>query len=185
MDTELVIQAQGGDQVAFATLVTTMGERLTRVAVAILRDRTLAEEAIQQAVVNVWRDLPRLRDPARFEAWSYRLVVNACYGEARRGRHLPNALAVGVSEPVVPDGVAIVADRDQLERGFRRLSVDQRSVVVLSFLVGLSPNEVADVLGLPVGTVHSRLHRALRTMRASLEADERPGVPAEAHPVTR
>lgn len=86
MDSALVFRAQHGDQEAFASLAAACGDRLHAVAHRILRDVHLAEDATQQALFAIWQDLPRLRDPARFEAWSYRLLVNACYDEVRRTR---------------------------------------------------------------------------------------------------
>ena len=86
MDTELVVRAQRGDEGAFASLAVAAGDRLHAVAHRILRDIDLAEDATQQALLAIWRDLPQLRDPARFEAWSYRLLVRACYAEGRRTR---------------------------------------------------------------------------------------------------
>jgi RNA polymerase sigma-70 factor (ECF subfamily) len=175
MDTDLVVQAQRGDEGAFASLAVAVGDRLHAVAHRILRDISLAEDATQQALLNVWRDLPQLRDPARFEAWSYRLLVRACYAEARRTRRwTPNLRLLPADEPAVADGTSLVNDRDQLERGFRRLSIDHRAVVVLHHYLGLSLEEVAESLGVPIGTVRSRLHHAMRGLRAALDADARP-----------
>jgi RNA polymerase sigma-70 factor, ECF subfamily len=181
MNIRLVVQAQSGDEEAFATLTDAIADRFHAVARNILRDPGLAEDAVQGALVRVWRDLPTLRDPERFEAWSYRLLVNACYGEARRMRRwMPSVLANPVVEPVTVDPAGPVADRDQLERGFRRLSVDHRVVVVLHHYLELPLDRVAEVLGLPEGTVRSRLHRAMQGLRAALEADARllPGITA-------
>ena len=174
MDTDLVIQAQSGDEQAFASLAVAAGDRLHAVAHRILRDIDLAEDATQQALLSIWRDLPQLRDPARFEAWSYRLLVRACYAEARRNRSwTPGLRLVDTDEPMA-DSSASFADRDQLERGFRRLSIDHRAVVVLHHYRDLSLEEVADTLGVPIGTVRSRLHYAMRALRAALDADARP-----------
>ena len=175
MDTELVTRAQRGDEVAFTSLAVAVGDRLHAVAYRILRDTDLAEDATQQALLNVWRDLPQLRDPARFEAWSYRLLVRACYAEAKRQRrYAPNLRLLPADEPMTTDTLHTVADRDQLERGFRRLSVDHRAVVVLHHYLDLPLEEVAESLGVPIGTVRSRLHYAMRGLRAALEADARP-----------
>jgi RNA polymerase sigma-70 factor, ECF subfamily len=175
MDTELVIRAQHGDEGAFASLAVAVGDRLHAVAHRILRDIDLAEDATQQALLNIWRDLPQLRDPARFEAWSYRLLVRACYAEARRTRRSgSNLRLLPADEPMATDELATVADRDQLERGFRRLSIDHRAVVVLHHYLDLSLADVADALGIPEGTVRSRLHHAMRGLRAALDADARP-----------
>ena len=175
MDTELVVRAQNGDEGAFASLAVAVGDRLHAVAHRILRDIDLAEDATQQALLNVWRDLPQLRDPARFDAWSYRLLVRACYAEARRTRRwAPNLRLLPADEPMAADGTSSVIDRDQLERGFRRLSIDHRAVVVLHHYLDLSLPQIADALDVPEGTVRSRLHYAMRGLRAALDADARP-----------
>lgn len=175
MDTDIVVRAQAGDQQAFATLAATNGRRMHALAVAILRDRDLAQDAVQQALVAIWRDLPGLRDPARFDAWSYKLLVRTCYAEARRDRRHLSEVLERVSQPTVAaDEFGRVADRDQLERGFRRLSVEHRAVVVLHHYFDLPLESVAEVLGLPPGTVRSRFHRAMSVLRAALEADARP-----------
>jgi RNA polymerase sigma-70 factor (ECF subfamily) len=175
MDTELVVRAQQGDGAAFEELAKDSVDRLHGVALSILSDARLAEDATQQALLDIWRDLPRLREPARFEAWSYRLLVHACYDEARRERRwMPDLPSFSMGTPVAPDEMAAVVDREQLERGFRRLSVEQRAVVVLHHYRGLPLAQVADVLGIRVGTAHSRLHRAMQSLRAALDADRRP-----------
>jgi len=178
MDTDLVVRAQHGDRVAFATLAAPLYARLHRVAYSILGDAHQAEDATQQAMLRVWSNLPRLRDPARLDAWAYRTLVHTCNTEARRGRRwLPTIAVPTESETIAQDDLGTVADRDQLERGFRRLSVDQRAVVVLHHYAGLPLDEVASALNVPVGTAHSRLHRAMEVLRAALEADARPSAP--------
>ncbi len=175
MDTELVLLAQRGDEGAFASLAVAVGDRLHAVAHRILRDTDLAEDATQQALLAIWRDLPQLRDPARFDAWSYRLLVRACYAEGRKTRQwMPNLRLLPDDEPSAGEGLGPVVDRDQLERGFRRLSIDHRAVVVLHHYLDLPLEEVAETLGVPIGTVRSRLHYAMRGLRAALEADARP-----------
>ena len=175
MDAELIRRAQRGDEEAFASLAVAIGNRLHAVSHRILRDIDLAEDATQQALLAIWRDLPQLRDPANFDAWSYRLLVRACYAEGRRTRQWsPNLRLLPVDEPESADSASSVIDRDQLERGFRRLSIDHRAVVVLHHYLDLPLDEVADALGVPLGTVRSRLHYAMRGLRAALEADARP-----------
>jgi RNA polymerase sigma-70 factor, ECF subfamily len=174
VDAELIGRAQHGDEEAFASLAVAAGDRLHAVAHRILRDTDLAEDATQQALLSIWRDLPQLRDPARFDAWSYRLLVRACYTEARRTRQWNPNLHLLPTESAAAEGLGSVVDRDQLERGFRRLSFDHRAVVVLHHYLDLPLDEVADVLGVPAGTVRSRLHHAMRGLRAALEADARP-----------
>ena len=175
MDTNLVTRAQHGDEEAFASLAVAAGDRLHAVAHRILRDLDLAEDATQQALLAIWRDLPQLRDPARFDAWSYRLLVRACYAEGRRERRWsPGLRLVTANEPALPDRTSSVVDRDQLERGFRRLSIDHRAVVVLHHYLDWPLDRVADALGIPAGTARSRLHHAMRGLRAALDADARP-----------
>ena len=173
VDQELVVRAQHGDQRAFEALALADGPRLHRVAYGILRDTESAEDATQRALVDIWRDIRRLREPAKYEAWSYRLLVHACYREARQRRDLPRI--TDIPEPEAPAAAAAfgqVDDRDQLDRGFRHLSVEHRTVIVLRCLLDLPMDQVAEALGVAPGTVGSRLHRALRALRAALEADE-------------
>ena len=175
METGLVIRAQRGDKEAFALLASEIADRFLAVARRILRDLDLAEDATQQALLSVWQDLPQLRDPARFEAWSYRLLVNACYTEGRRNRRwAPNLRLMSMGEPHADDDLGSVVDRDQLERGFRRLSLDHRTVVVLHHYLDLPLERVAEICGIPSGTAHSRFHHAMRLLRSALEADLRP-----------
>jgi RNA polymerase sigma-70 factor (ECF subfamily) len=177
MDRDLVVRAQYGDEEAFASLAVATGGRLHAVAHRILRDIELAEDATQQALLTIWRDLPQLRDPARFDAWSYRLLVRACYAEGRRIRAQgPNLRLLPVDQPAEAEGLSAVVDRDQLERGFRRLSIDHRAVVVLHHYVDLPLDQIAEILGVPIGTVRSRLFHAMRGLRAALEADARPAL---------
>lgn len=174
VDTDLVLRAQRGDREAFDVLASDIGERMRRVAYGILRDIHLAEDATQQAALDIWRDLPQLRDPSRFEAWSYRVLVRACHAEGRKSRRWRyGAPSVSVPEAPVIDEIAMVIDRDRLERAFSRLPVDQRAVVVLRHYVGLPLDAIADALDIPGGTVNSRHHRAMQTLRAALEADDR------------
>ena len=175
MDRDLFERAQRGDREAFAILARSSADRLFAVSHRILRDVGRAEDAVQQTLVIAWRELPRLRDPDRFDAWIHRLLVNACYAEAREARKWSIAVhLLPAAGPVVRDEFLSIADRDQLERGFRRLPSDQRSILVLRHYLGLSPTEIAETLGIPEGTARSRLHYAHRAMRAALEAAERP-----------
>ena len=175
MDTDLVVRAQRGDKGAYAVLASGIADRYLAVARRILRDVDLAEDATQQALLSIWRDLPQLRDPARFDAWSYRLLVRACYAEGRRHRQwTPNMRLLPSDEPTQADGTSTVHDRDQLERAFRRLSIDHRAVVVMHHYLDWPLDRIAEALGVPVGTVRSRLHYAMRGLRAALDADARP-----------
>jgi RNA polymerase sigma factor (sigma-70 family) len=174
MDVDVVMRAQAGDRDAFAQLLTALYGRLHRVAQNMLGDIHLAEDATQRAALEMWRNLPRLRDPERFEAWSYRILVNACKAEGRRSkRWLPALSPSPEADPTAEQGFSGVVHRDQLERGFRRLPPNQREVVVLHHYLRLPLREVAEILDIKEGTAHSRLHRAMSTLRAALEADER------------
>jgi RNA polymerase sigma-70 factor (ECF subfamily) len=177
VDRDLVEQARRGDREAFAILARTRADRLYAVAERILRDFGLAQDAVQQTLVAAWRELPRLRNPERFDVWLIRTLLNTCYDEARRRRvWTANVRSLPLEGPATPDSTLTIADRDQLERGFRRLPTDQRAVLVLRYYLGLSPAEIAETFDLSPGTVRSRLHYAHRAMRAVLEADSRSAV---------
>lgn len=168
----LVERAQRGDEEAFHELATLVGDRLFGLAYHVLRDPGAAEDAAQQALLDIWRQLPRLSDPDRFAAWSYRIVVRAAYAEvARRRKWLFGSFRA--ADPPAADHASSVVDRDQLERGFSRLSVEQRAVLALRYFADRTQEEIADILDLPVGTVRSRLHYGLQRLRAELEADAR------------
>ena len=174
---ELVERARGGDREAFAGLVSATSDRMFATAHRILRDAGLAEDALQEAFVTAWRQLPTLREADRFEAWLRRLLVHACYAEARRRHSWSSNIRLLPDEgPTGPDSIASVADRDVLDRAFRRLSVEHRAVFVLHHHLGLPLVEIADTLGIPAGTARSRLHHATRTLRAAVEADMAPVV---------
>ena len=170
MDPQLVIRAQQGDEVAFALITQAAHGRFKQVAYRILRDRHLAEDAMQQALVEIWRKLPTLRYSERFDGGSYRMLVHACYAESKRFWHADRELPGG-HELVSPDATRSVNDRDQLERGFRRLSLAHRSVVVLHHYVDLTIEDTAEALGVSVGTAKSRLNRAMAKQRLALHAD--------------
>jgi len=174
MDRDLVEAARKRDRTAYADLIRTRGDRLFAIAQRILRDVDRTEDALQDALVIAWRDLPGLRDPDRFDAWLHRLVVRSCLHEAvRKRRFASNLRALPDDLPGGPDDLLSVADRDQLERGFRRLDPQQRALLVLRHFAGYEPSEIAEILGIPAGTARSRLHHAHRAMRAALEADAR------------
>jgi RNA polymerase sigma-70 factor (ECF subfamily) len=178
MDPELIERAQRGDAAAVTSMVADSSQRLMAVAYSILRDHDQAEEATQRALIAVWQHLPSLRDAGRYEAWSYRLVVNACNAELRGRRRFRDLSKEPMVQPSFVDDLGLVAERDQLDRAFLRLPTRQRAVVALRFHLGLSPDGVAEVLGVPVGTVHSRLHRAMDVLRGAIDADAR-GMTAE------
>jgi RNA polymerase sigma-70 factor, ECF subfamily len=177
MDPSLVARAQQGDEDAFALIAVAVGNGLVAVAHRILRDVDLAKDATQQALLSIWRDLPQLRDPAKFEAWAYRVLVRQCYGEIRRARTIRSAgNLVALDAPDPADAHDDIHDRDQLERAFRRLSPDHRAVVVLHYYLDLSVDEIAETLELSAGTVKSRIHHAMRGLRAAIDADARPAI---------
>ncbi len=177
MDRDLVEAAQRGDQSAFVDLVRLRGGRFLAIAHRILRDVDRAEDALQDALVIAWRDLPSLRDPDRFDAWFHRVLTHVCIAEAARERkRITNLFVLPMDGPAAPDELLSVADRDQLDRGFRRLKPEERAILVLRHFVGYGPSEIADILGIPAGTIRSRLHHAHNAMRAALEADSRAAV---------
>ena len=178
--TEVVERAQHGDTKAFEALAREAGGRLVGVAFRILRDLPAAEDAVQQTLVTAWRELPGLREPERFEAWLYRILVRACAAEARRsGRWRADVRDVSPDAPVDTNEFRRVADRDELKRGFRRLTSDQRAVIVLRYWRDLRQEEIAETLDIPLGTVKSRLHHATAALRAALEAEARPTLTEE------
>jgi RNA polymerase sigma-70 factor, ECF subfamily len=174
VDLDLIEAARRGDQSAFVDLVRSRGDRLFALAYRILRDVDRAEDALQDALVIAWRDLPSLRDPDRFDAWVHKVLTNVCIAQAsRERRRMANLHVLPVDGPPAPDQLLSVADRDQLDRAFRRLTPDERAILALRFYLGYEPSEIADVLGAPAGSVRSRLHHAIRAMRAALDADAR------------
>ncbi len=174
MERRLVELAMRGDEPAFDALIGRVGDQLHSVTRRILRDPYLAEDATQRALLDMWKYLPTLKDPDRFEAWAYRLVVNACHAEARHERrHRESLRLLETDAPVVLDAASRIATQHQLDDAFRRLGLEHRMVVVLIHYVGFTPAETAEAMGTPVGTVRSRLHYALKHLRAAVEADAR------------
>jgi RNA polymerase sigma-70 factor (ECF subfamily) len=171
--------ARRGDHEAFEVLATAAGDRLYAVARLILRSSDVAEDAVQEALVRAWQQLPSLRDPDRFDAWLYRLVVNACADQGRQLRRRPQQVRQLQLDGAVGDDTRSIADRDELERAFTRLKPEQRAVIVLHHHVGFSAAEIARILGIPEGTARSRLHYATEAMRAALRADARQGAVAQ------
>jgi RNA polymerase sigma-70 factor (ECF subfamily) len=174
MDRDLVEAARQGDREAYVDLIRSRTDGLFAVAQRMLRDVDRAEDALQDALVIAWRDLRGLRDPDRFDAWLRRVVVRECIDHAgRERRRVANLRALPDEGPAGPDELLSVADRDHLERGFRRLPPEQRAILVLRHYAGYGYSDIAETLGIPDGTVRSRLHHAHRAMRAALEADAR------------
>jgi RNA polymerase sigma-70 factor (ECF subfamily) len=169
---KLVERARDGDEDAFADLVDLNGGRCYAIAYGILRDVDRAQDSVQQAFLLAWRELPRLRNPERFEVWLHRLVVNACYEEFRRYRRWSsNVRVLPVDGLAAADTTVSVDERDALERAFRTLSPEHRAVVVLHHHAGIPLASIAEIAGVPVGTVKSRLHHATRILRSALATD--------------
>jgi RNA polymerase sigma-70 factor, ECF subfamily len=169
MTLDLVVRAQRGDHEAFEALARASVDRLYAIARRVLRDPDLAEDAVQECLVRTWRDLRALQAPERFDAWQYRLLLHACRDEQRRARRRPTVVEIGRLDPGGNDAaLATVERRDELERGFNRLSVDHRMALVLHHYAGLRSSEIAVALGVPEGTVVSRIHYAIQAMRTVL-----------------
>ena len=179
MQRDLVAAAAGGDHEAFEVLAASAGDRLYAVARLILRSSDLAEDAVQEALVRAWQQLPSLRDADRFDAWLYRLLVNACADQGRQLRRWSNQVRLVPVHDAISDDTGSVADRDLLDRAFTRLKPEQRAVVVLHHHSGFSAAEIARILGIPEGTARSRLHYATEAMRVALEAGAPPPAVAE------
>jgi RNA polymerase sigma factor (sigma-70 family) len=170
---ELVEAARDGDHEAFEVLAAAAVDRLYAIARLILRDTHDAEDAVQSALTDAWRNLSKIRAPDRFDAWLHRLLVNACADERRHRRRFEAHIRVVHAEPAEADGSSTLADREQLERGFRRLKPEHRVVVVLHYYLGLPFHEFAELVGIPEGTAKSRVYYATGILRAALEADAR------------
>jgi RNA polymerase sigma-70 factor, ECF subfamily len=174
-DVDLVRRARDGDRDAFDVLMTGAIDRLYRVARLSLHELDAAEDAVQEALVRCWRDLPQLRDPRAFESWLYRLLIHAITDESRRRQRSWAKVAVLTTDPSEPDSASAVADRDVLDRAFRRLSINHRTMVVLHHYVGLTVEDAATALGIPLGTAKSRLFYGMEALRTALTADGPPG----------
>jgi len=170
----LVERARRGDHEAFAVLAGAALARLDAAARLIVRDRELARDVVQDTLLRAWRDLPGLRDPDRFDAWLNRLVTHAAIDEARRRRRRVVEVELLLIDTPLPDASVGFANRDQIARAFERLAPEQRAVIVLHYYLDMPLPEAAASLGIPVGTVKSRLHRAVESMRAAVDADARP-----------
>jgi RNA polymerase sigma-70 factor (ECF subfamily) len=173
VDRSDVLDARAGDEAAFERLAAAVVDRLYRIAVLILRDGHQAEDAVQETLVRAWTGIAKLREPERFDAWLHRLLVHACADQSRGRRRFEAVVKALPADPPAVDDVSGVAERDAMERGFRRLSAEHRAVIVFHYYLDLPLHEIAETLGLPEGTVKSRLHHARQALRAGLEADAR------------
>lgn len=180
MDRDLVQRAQAGDQEAFSGLVDQISDTLFGVARRIVRDPGLAEDALQNALVTIWRKLPTLRDLDRFDAWAFRILVYACYAEAPRNRRWAATVRVlPLERASAANDIGSLDDRQELEAAFRGLPLDQRTVFVLHHHVGFPLVTIAETLGIPEGTARSRLHYATRALRAAFESGRAKGIQRE------
>ena len=170
----LVRQAASGDERAFEALVRPLGDRLLGTARKILRDGDAADDAVQRAVIRAWEMLPRLREAESFEGWLYKILVSMCYAEARDARRVAARVRSLSAERASEGDLDRWNDRELLEQAFRSLTPPHRAVVVLHHYVGLPLIEVAAVAGISPGTARSRLHYAMRALRAAVEAGDRP-----------
>ena len=169
-------RARGGDSSAFDALVEARVGAMLRLAMAITGDEAEARDAVQDALVAAWRQLSSLRDPEAFDAWLTRILVNRCRrGMRRRGlrrvHEVPVEAAGDVADAGAEDLGGAVSERRALERAFDRLSIDERTLLVLHHLDGRSLPSIASVLGIPVGTAKSRLSKARRSLERALERE--------------
>ena len=177
MDPALVRRAQRGDVEAFTELIAERIEPMSRTATAIIGNPADARDAVQEALASIWRSLPSLRDPDRFEAWSMRIVVHASRRVASRRRRvsvreLSTEPSTGDLKPTGEAPIEAVVGRLALERAFDRLDPDARTILVLHHLDERPLAEIAAVLGVPVGTVKSRLHAARVALERALAREE-------------
>lgn len=166
-------RAMRGDHAAFAELIGARIGRLYGAAALMTGDPMTAEDAVQAGLILAWRDLPRLREPARFDAWVRRIVINACRDDLRRRRRHPSTPLTDAFDRSVPDAFHATAARDEIQRGLARVTDDQRAILTLRFYLDLPLDEIASVLSIPLGTVKSRLSRATDALRAELDANAR------------
>jgi RNA polymerase sigma-70 factor (ECF subfamily) len=182
-DDALVRLAQHGDTSAFDLLAAARLEHAYRLALAILRSEPDARDAVQEAFVGAWRQLPSLREPARFDAWLDRIVVNSCR-MALRHRRVVRLREIDVEDPEVIAGHANgresrpgpadgVADADLMRRAILRLDAEKRAILVLHHVEERSVAEIAAVIGIPAGTVKWRLHVARAALQRAYREEVR------------
>jgi RNA polymerase sigma-70 factor (ECF subfamily) len=169
-DDTLVARARRGDRDAFALLVEPRALRLLRTARAILGNETDAYEAAQEALIAAWIQLPALRDPARFDAWLNRTLVNKCRDALRRRKRV-REIDLSGSDLTVPDSSESQAAQAMVLAAFDRLTVDERHILVLHHLHDLPLAQIASHLHIPIGTAKSRLWSARRALERALEAE--------------
>jgi RNA polymerase sigma-70 factor, ECF subfamily len=146
-----------------------------RLATLILRDRDEAEDATQEAIVRAWSSWGTIRDRSRFDAWFDRILVNVCRNRLRHTRTIRMVALEYIHDIQTTDSHGTTIARLALEPAFARLNPDQRIIVVLRFWRDLSVDDIAERLGVPAGTVKSRLHYALKTLREAIEPSAEAG----------
>jgi RNA polymerase sigma-70 factor, ECF subfamily len=182
-DASLLDRAAEGDADAFDLLIRPRLDRLFRMAVAITRSEADARDAVQEACVSAWRELPRLRDRSRFDAWLSQILVNACRAVLRRRRHvrvreIPEA-EMSTEDTrrsdrlTAPDRTALATEVDAIRRAFRRLDPTTRSLLALHYVEERPLAEIGQLLGSPVGTIKWRLSRARLALERALEVERR------------
>ena len=175
LEAGLVERARHGDPAAFETLLSGRLDKLFRTAWAILGSEADARDAIQEACLATWRQLPRLRDVERFDAWLSRILINACLLKLRqraRVREIPMMPAHDRPAPAGGDPDAI-GEADAISRAFDRLTPDARAILVLHHLRHEPVSSIAASLGIPVGTVKWRLHAARAALETALAGEWR------------
>ena len=175
----LVERAREGDPAAFTVLIDLTIARLDAAARLILRDPELARDAVQEALIRAWRDVPGLRDPDRFDAWLNRLTVNTCLDLARRRRRRPVEVEIiDLDLPAGRDLSTDIVNREMLDAALGELDPQRRALVVLHYFLGMPMPDIARTVGIPLGTAKSRLHHAVAAMRASVTDEATPtGLP--------
>jgi len=174
IDTTIIVQAQKGDPEAFRQIVEAYHAVLWRTARILLKDAALTEDMMQEAWIDVWRGLPRLQHPQALRSWLLTVVANRCRMATRRASLAiislesdPEALLVpGGSEDMLEQVARLEAAAD-IRTAIKALPAEQRRILELRYFADLELSEIALVTTLPLGTVKSRLHRALHTLRAS------------------
>jgi RNA polymerase sigma-70 factor (ECF subfamily) len=174
-DIPVIDRAAHGDTVAFEQLIAPRLDQLLRTAWAIVGNEADARDAVQEACLSAWRELPRLRDIDRFDAWLGRVLVNRCRMLLRaRGRVREIAMPDGFDAESPPTGgPAAVDDAELVARAFDRLDPDARALLVLHHLRHEPVARIASVLGIPIGTVKWRLHAARRALELALAGESR------------
>jgi RNA polymerase sigma-70 factor (ECF subfamily) len=178
---QLVDRAALGDVDAFDALLRPRLQRLTRMAMAIMRSEADARDAVQNASIQAWRQLPTLRDRSSFDPWLAQIIVNACRGFLRsQGRRRVREIDVDDTQRGIGDLPAsttgapdAIAETEAVQRAFLRLDPDARALIALHYTDERPLAEIATLLGIPIGTVKWRLFRARRALDGALKAEDR------------